>query len=86
MNEDKMRQQECEAYLQASHVTCAEDAHYKIDKLESYEMLISWLAIEHAENNVGKKYEELFNNEDVRIALESIDKGILVKTLKEIMS
>lgn len=71
MNEDKIRQQECETYL--DNAICEKSQEDRIKELEE---AVSWLAIELAdissENGTYPTFNDTFRNTEVRKTIESL--------------
>lgn len=82
MNEDRMRQIECETYL--DNAICEKSQEDRIKELEE---AVSFLAIDLASFAVDQReieYDVLFQSKEVRSAIESISllKGTLMEILK----
>ena len=81
MNEDKIRQQECETYL--DNAICEKSQEERIKELEA---AIDWLAIELADRDVDTgsypTFYDTFRDPEVRKTIESIP--TLIKVLRVI--
>jgi hypothetical protein len=75
MNEDKIRQQECETYLDST--ICEKSQEERIVELEQ---AVSWLALELAGNGLLENVSDL----DTLRVIKSVPH--LEKTIQEIMS